>query len=91
MGIEIIGVIGTFAFLWAFYEASSGKWRATSYRYELISLLCAICLVVYALHKDAYASIFLNTFYAVLCVLAIKKTHMRYSTKRKKRKRITKK
>ena len=78
---DLIGIIGGLLFLFGFYRTSIGKWTGKSIWYELDNLAGALLMSVYAFHKQAYISIFLNVVWALVAFKGV----TAYAERRKKK------
>jgi lipid-A-disaccharide synthase-like uncharacterized protein len=65
---DYIGILGASLILFSFYRTSIGKWTGKSLWFELDNLLGSLGMMVYALNKEAYVSIILNTVWAIVAL-----------------------
>ena len=68
---EIIGWIGAFLYLIAYFLLSIKKLQADKLPYQLLNILGGICLIVNSLHQSDYPSIFTNAAWATIGIFAI--------------------
>lgn len=71
--IEIIGWIGSFLIVGAFGLNSLNKIASTAISYQLANLFGGICFIIHTLHHHAYPSVFVNTVWVFIAVIAILK------------------
>lgn len=71
--IEIVGWIGSIEVLIAYGLNSYQKMRSDSLGFYLLNLTGGICLVIYTLYKEAFASAFVNIIWVVIALIAIAK------------------
>lgn len=69
--INILGVIGSFLILLAFYKATAGKWGGQSWSYQLNNLAGAVLLVIYSYEKNAWAIVGLNFVWTLVALKGI--------------------
>jgi Na+-transporting NADH:ubiquinone oxidoreductase subunit NqrB len=69
--IDYLGILGGFLILFAFFRITIGKWRSTSFWYELDNLCGAALMVIYAFSKHAYVSIVLNVVWVTVAFIGI--------------------
>ena len=68
---EIIGWVGAFLYIVAYFLLSIKKLKADKFPYQLLNILGGICLIVNSLHQDDYPSIVTNAVWAGIGVFAI--------------------
>ena len=71
--INIIGWIGSIEVLIAYGLNSYQKIRSDSLVFYLLNLTGGIFLVVYTIHKEAFASAFVNVVWVAIAVIAMVK------------------
>lgn len=64
--IDALGIIGGVALLLGFWRTSIGKWKGTSFVYELDNLVAAVLLSLYTFHKGAYVSLVINVVWGIV-------------------------
>jgi hypothetical protein len=69
--IEIIGWIGSMEVLAAYGLNTYQKIRSDSMTFHLLNLTGGIFLIVYTIHKHAYASAFINLCWVLIALIAI--------------------
>jgi hypothetical protein len=90
--IDLIGLAGGLLILFGFYRVSIGRWKGTSFWYELDNLAGAALLSAYSYSKMAYVSILLNAVWAFVAFVGISTYAERRAKKTKtKIKRVIKK
>jgi hypothetical protein len=77
--INIVGWVGSIAVLIAYGLNSYQKLRSDSIIFYSLNLIGGICLVIYTIHKEAYASAFVNIIWVVIAILAVAKFSLRKS------------
>lgn len=82
MWIEIIGWIGGFEVLFAYFLISSGKVNSTSMFFQLLNLTGSILLIINTYAKEAYPSTFVNVVWVGIAGTAMIQY---YLAKRKKK------
>ncbi|MBT1705652.1 CBU_0592 family membrane protein [Chryseosolibacter indicus] len=80
--IEIIGWIGSLEVLVAYALNSYQKIRSDSPWFYFLNLTGGICLVIYTLWKEAFASAFVNIIWVLIAAIAIGKLFITQSEKR---------
>ncbi|HZB12305.1 MAG TPA: hypothetical protein VE467_04740 [Chryseolinea sp.] len=68
---EIIGWIGAFLYIIAYFLVSIKKIRADQLNFQLLNISCGICLIVNSLHQSDYPSVFTNGVWAGIRIFAI--------------------
>lgn len=69
--VHVIGFVGTFLVLGAYFLLSAGKIKAASLQYQGINLLGAVLLTVYGFLLAAWASIALNAIWGLIALVAL--------------------
>lgn len=69
--LHIIGNIGVLLVLGAYFLISTGRLKSISPRYQLLNLVGAIILTVYAVILVAWASVVLNGIWALIALVAL--------------------
>ena len=69
--VHVIGFIGTFLVLGAYFLLSAGRIRSASFAYQGTNLLGAALLVAYAVLLSAWASIALNVVWGLIAMVAL--------------------
>lgn len=64
--MDLVGIAGASVFLFGFWRTSLGKWKGTSFYFELDNLVGAVLMSIYAYSKGAYVSIALNAVWAIV-------------------------
>lgn len=75
--MDLYLIIGSFAALLvlaAYIQASRGKWKATSLRFQLFNAVGASLLMFYGLHIGAYPNVALNAVWLAVAMAAILRT-----------------
>jgi hypothetical protein len=68
---EIIGWIGAFLYIIAYFLVSIKKIRADQLNFQLLNISGGICLIVNSLHQSDYPSVFTNGVWAGIGIFAI--------------------
>lgn len=68
---EIIGWIGAFLYIIAYFLLSIKKLQPDKLAYQLLNILGGACLIVNSLHQSDYPSIFTNAVWATIGIFAI--------------------
>jgi hypothetical protein len=68
---EIIGWIGAFLYIIAYFLVSLKKIQADDLTFQLLNILGGVCLIVNSLHQSDYPSVFTNGVWAAIGVFAI--------------------
>ena len=71
--IDIIGWIGSIEVLIAYGLNSYQKIKSDSPVFYFLNLTGGVCLVIYTLYKEAFASAFVNVIWVVIAAIAIAK------------------
>lgn len=69
--IEILGWIGSFQILAAYGLNSYQKIKSDSWSFLLLNTIGGILLIVYTVHKQAYANTFINIAWVVIAIPAM--------------------
>jgi hypothetical protein len=69
--IDIVGWIGSIEVLIAYGLNSYQKIRSDSPWFYFLNLTGGICLIVYTVYKDAFASAFVNVIWVLIAAIAI--------------------
>lgn len=64
--VDWIGLSGGVLLLIGFWRTSIGKWKTTSFWYELDNLAGCGLLLIYAYQKHAYVNIILNIVWGIV-------------------------
>jgi hypothetical protein len=75
--LETIGWIGSIVILLAYGLNSYQKIRSDSLGFYLMNLVGGVCLIVYAVYKDASANAFINIVWVIVAVIAIVRLFLR--------------
>jgi hypothetical protein len=67
----IIGWVGAFLYIIAYFLLSIKKLQADKFPYQLLNILGGVCLIVNSLHQSDYPSIVTNAVWAGIGVFAI--------------------
>ena len=68
---HVIGFIGTFLVLGAYFLLSTGRIKAASLQYQGLNLIGAALLTLYGFLLAAWASIALNAIWGLIAVVAL--------------------
>ena len=68
---HVIGFIGTFLVLGAYFLLSTGRIKAASVQYQGINLIGAALLTLYGFLLAAWASIALNAIWGLIALVAV--------------------
>jgi len=68
---QILGWVGTFLFLLAYYLISNRKMEATGRTYQLMNLFGAICMGISVLYQRAWPAVGLEIIWALIAVMAL--------------------
>lgn len=71
MIFELIGWIGAIFFILSYFLLSKGKLKQDEFRYHLMNLLGAVCLVINAIHFKDSANILVNSVWFSIAIMAI--------------------
>lgn len=69
--IDIVGWIGSFIILAAYGLNIYEKIKSNSLIYYILNLIGGICLIIYSLKKEAFASTFINVVWVLVAIPAI--------------------
>lgn len=69
--VHVIGFVGTFLVLGAYFLLSAGRIKSASFAYQGFNLLGAALLTVYAVLLAAWASIALNAIWGLIALVAL--------------------
>jgi hypothetical protein len=69
--VEIVGWVGSVMILLAYGLNSYQNIRSDSLGFYLTNFLGGMCLIVYAIYKDASANAFINIVWVIVAVIAI--------------------
>lgn len=69
--VEILGYVGVLSVLGAYFLVSTGRLQSVSPRYQLLNLVGAIILTIYAVILVAWASVALNGIWALIALVAL--------------------
>ncbi|HYC87112.1 MAG TPA: hypothetical protein VEB86_17890 [Chryseosolibacter sp.] len=81
--IEVIGWIGSVEVLLAYGLNAYQKIRSDSMQFYMLNLTGGVLLIVYTVHKQAYASAFINICWVVIAVIAVANVFSKKSRKPK--------
>jgi hypothetical protein len=59
--LTLFGVIGTMLILFAFFMNQSGRWKASSRRYDIVNMIGSLILVIFALETNSLPFLILNS------------------------------
>lgn len=65
---DIIGFFGALLILMGFYRTSIGRWKTTSFWYELDNLAGSILLATYHILTETYVVLPLNVLWAIVAL-----------------------
>ncbi|MEE9439676.1 MAG: hypothetical protein V3V14_11790 [Saprospiraceae bacterium] len=68
---NIIGWLGAFGLLFAFYLNTSGKLNSKSLKYNYLNMFCAILLAVNAYLISSYPFLVVNVFWTLVSLWAL--------------------
>ena len=68
---QVLGWIGTFLVVLAYYLVSTNKINATSKRYQLINLFGAIGVGFNVFHQQAWPALALQVVWAIIAIVSI--------------------
>lgn len=86
--IDWIGLLGGILLLVGFWRTSIGKWKTTSFWYELDNVIGCGLLLVYAWEKHAYVNIVLNVVWGVVAFRGLASYEERKRRTRSSKKRL---
>jgi hypothetical protein len=69
--VEIIGWVGSILILLAYGLNSYQRIRSDSLGFYLMNFSGGVCLIVYAIHKDASANAFINIVWVIVALIAM--------------------
>ncbi|MCR4336536.1 MAG: hypothetical protein NUV91_01855 [Candidatus Omnitrophica bacterium] len=69
--IEVLGWLGTFLIIWAYYLISSNKLDSANRTYQLLNLIGAIALGVNVFYKQAWSAFTLEIIWGAIAILAL--------------------
>ena len=69
--VHVVGFIGTFLVLGAYFLLSTGRIKAASVQYQGINLIGAALLTLYGFLLAAWASIALNAVWGLIALVAV--------------------
>lgn len=78
--IEIIGWVGSAAVLVAYGLNSYQKMKSDSAIFYILNLMGGLFLIVYTIHKEAYANAFINIAWVAIAGIAIVKLFTKQRT-----------
>lgn len=70
---ELLGWLGAFGLLTAFFLNSRKILTSDSTTYQLLNLVCALMLTVNAYHIGSYPFVVINVFWAIVALLGLVK------------------
>ncbi len=71
--IQIIGWVGTFLILLAYYLVSNKKVGAESRMYQAMNLIGAICMGINVFYQQAWPAVALQTIWGVIAIVSLVK------------------
>jgi hypothetical protein len=78
--IDIIGWIGSIEVLIAYGLNSYQRIKSDSMVFYLLNFTGGICLVIYTVYKEAFASAFVNVIWVIIALIAIGKVFSQRSS-----------
>lgn len=69
--VHVIGFVGTFLVLGAYFMVSAGRIKSASFAFQGVNLLGAALLTVYGVLLAAWASIALNAVWGLIALVAL--------------------
>lgn len=69
--LHIVGNIGVICVLLAYFLVSTGRIKSISAKYQVLNLVGAVILTIYAVVLVAWASVALNAIWAVIALVAL--------------------
>ncbi|MBC7746790.1 hypothetical protein H7Y40_02285 [Pedobacter sp.] len=69
--LEILGFVGAIFLMYAYFQASRGRWLATSKAFQTCNVIAAVLLITYSGFKFAYANVLINLIWLVIGLLAL--------------------
>lgn len=74
-GYLLIGFVAAFLVLAAYVQASRGRWKATSFKFQIYNAIGAGLLILYGLHIHGYPNVALNAIWlGVACFALVKQS-----------------
>ncbi|MBI5149097.1 hypothetical protein HZA33_05445 [Candidatus Pacearchaeota archaeon] len=80
---EIIGYLGMFLLLLAFFLISTKKMKVNSYSYPLINLIAAFFLLVNTVTTQSWPTVVLNSFWLLISLVSLVKISIGVKNKKK--------
>lgn len=77
--VHVIGFVGTFLVLGAYFMLSAGRIKSASWAYQGINLVGASLLTAYGVLLAAWASIALNAVWGLIALFALTRINYRRS------------
>lgn len=69
--VSLMGFLGAGLILWAYFQVSREAWNGRSVRFQLVNLVGAVLLVIYATVLTAYANVVLNGVWVVVALVSL--------------------
>ena len=69
--MDIIGWTGAAAVIIAYGLTSYGKIKSDSFPFQILNLVGGVLLIIYAVHKNADANVFINAVWVVIAISAL--------------------
>lgn len=69
--IDILGIVGAFLLLLAYFMATTKHWQTHSLQYQLSNLGAAILLIIYSYFKTAYVHVGINIVWASVAIVGL--------------------
>lgn len=69
--IQIIGWVGTFLILLAYYLVSNNKVDGKSVMYQAMNLVGAICMGINVFYQQAWPAVALQTIWGVIAIISL--------------------
>lgn len=69
--LHLVGNVGVLCVLAAYFLVSTGKVASISVKYQVLNLVGAIILTIYAIILVAWASVALNAIWALIALVAL--------------------
>jgi hypothetical protein len=70
---QIVGWLGTFLIIFAYFSISSGRLNATSKKYQLLNLIGAIFVGLNVFHQNAWPAFTLQIVWAIIAIISLVK------------------